>query len=127
MAEEAVAIDTGLDAIKAEVEGRAQFREEDCAIAGCIAIIGRDGILSGMVGPGASPGAIAELQPLRDRFEHCSAVADWTVKHLDRDSNYQEDGRTYVDISLATINSLKRVSWIGPSAKHFDCGESMLG
>ena len=58
LAEEAEAIDTGLDAIEADVEGRARFRTEDFAMAGCIATIGRDGtlqVIQGLVRPEDMP------------------------------------------------------------------------
>ena len=58
LAEEAEAIDTRLDAIEAEVDGRARFRTEDFRIAGCIATIGRDGtlqVIQGLVKPEDMP------------------------------------------------------------------------
>ena len=58
LAEEAEAIDARLDAIEAEVDGRARFRTEDFAMAGCIATIGRDGtlqVIQGLVRPEDMP------------------------------------------------------------------------
>ena len=58
LVEEAEAIEPRLDAIEAEVEGRARFRMEDFAIAGCIATIGRDGtlqVIQGLVKPDDMP------------------------------------------------------------------------
>ena len=55
---EAEGIETRLDAIEAEVEARATFRQEDFAIAGCIATVGRDGtlqIIQGLVKPEDMP------------------------------------------------------------------------
>ena len=52
--ERAETIDARLDAMGAEVEGRARFRTEDFAMTGCIAIIGRDGalrLIEGLVQP----------------------------------------------------------------------------
>ena len=54
LVEEAEAIEARLDAVEAEVEARATFRAEDCAMAGCIATIGRDGtlqVVQGLVKP----------------------------------------------------------------------------
>ena len=58
LVEEAEAIEPRLDEIEAEVEGRARFRMEDFAIAGCIATIGRDGtlqVIQGLVKPDDMP------------------------------------------------------------------------
>ena len=55
LVEEAEAIEPRLDEIEAEVDGRARFRTEDFAMAGCIATIGRDGtlqVIQGLVKPG---------------------------------------------------------------------------
>ena len=54
LVEEAEGIEMRLDAIETEVDGRATFRPEDFAIAGCIATIGRDGslhVIEGLVRP----------------------------------------------------------------------------
>ena len=56
--EEAEAIEQRLDAIEIEVDGRATFRPEDFAMAGCIATIGRDGtlqVIEGLVKPEDMP------------------------------------------------------------------------
>ena len=58
LVEEAEGIETRLDAIEAEVDGRATFRPEDFAMAGCIATVGRDGslqIIEGLVKPEDMP------------------------------------------------------------------------
>ena len=58
LAEEAEAIEARLDEIEGEVEGRATFRAEDFAMAGCIATIGRDGtlqVIQGLVKPDDMP------------------------------------------------------------------------
>ena len=58
LVEEAEAIEPRLDEIEAEVEGRARFRPEDFAMAGCIATIGRDGtlqVIQGLVKPEDMP------------------------------------------------------------------------
>ncbi len=55
---EGEAIEARLDAIEAEVEGRARFRAEDFAMAGCIVTVGRDGalqIVRGLVRPEDMP------------------------------------------------------------------------
>ena len=52
------AVGTRLDAIEAEVDGRARFRTEDFAMAGCIATIGRDStlqVIQGLVRPKDMP------------------------------------------------------------------------
>ena len=58
LVEEAEAIEPRLDEIEAEVDGRARFRTEDFAMAGCIATIGRDGtlqVIQGLVRPEDMP------------------------------------------------------------------------
>ena len=58
LVEEAEAIEPRLDEIEAEVDGRARFRTEDFAMAGCIATIGRDGtlqVIQGLVKPDDMP------------------------------------------------------------------------
>ena len=58
LVEEAESIEPRLDEIEAEVEGRARFRPEDFAMAGCIATIGRDGtlqVIQGLVRPEDMP------------------------------------------------------------------------
>ena len=58
LVEEAEAVEQRLEAIEVEVDGRATFRPEDFAMAGCIATIGRDGtleVIEGLVKPEDMP------------------------------------------------------------------------
>ena len=58
LGEEAEAVETRTCEINAAIEARATYRAEDCAIAGCIATIGRDGelqVIGGLVRPEDMP------------------------------------------------------------------------
>ena len=76
---EGEAIEARLDAIEAEVDGRARFRPEDFAIAGCIATIGRDGtlqVIQGLVKPEDMPKETGASANGQDAHSGSDATAD---------------------------------------------------